>query len=44
MNQATVTKVSVFDPATRTYTAQADKTKIVATLAPGAAALYRLDA
>ncbi|MFB6720989.1 hypothetical protein ACFCV3_12545 [Kribbella sp. NPDC056345] len=44
LNQATVTKVSVFDPATRAYTAQADKTKIVATLAPGAAALYRLDA
>jgi len=44
LNQATVTKVSVFDPATAAYTAQADKTKIVATLAPGAAALYRLDA
>lgn len=44
LNQTTVTKVSVFDPATRGYTAQADKTKIVATLAPGAAALYRLDA
>jgi len=44
LNQATVTKVSVFDPATRAYTAQPDRTKIVATLAPGAAALYKLDA
>ncbi len=44
LNQATVTKVSVFDPASRAYVAQADRTKIVATLAPGAAALYRLDA
>ncbi|MFF0270096.1 hypothetical protein [Kribbella sp. NPDC004536] len=43
LSQATVKKVSVFDPATRAYTAQADRTKIVATLAPGAAALYRLD-
>jgi hypothetical protein len=43
-NQTTVTKVSAFDPATGAYTAQADRTKIVAALAPGAAALYRLDA
>jgi hypothetical protein len=44
LNQATVTKVSVFDPASSAYVAQADRTRIVANLAPGAAALYRLDA
>jgi hypothetical protein len=35
--------VSSFDPATRAYTALADRTRIDVTLAPGAAALYRLD-
>lgn len=44
LNQSTVTKVSLFDPATRAYSAQSDRTKIAVTLAPGAAALYRLDA
>lgn len=42
--QNLVTKISLFDPATRTYVAQPDRTRIAATLAPGAAALYRLDA
>ncbi|GAA0934859.1 hypothetical protein GCM10009554_21260 [Kribbella koreensis] len=44
LNQSTVTRVSLFDPATRAYTAQPDRTRIATTLAPGAAALYRLDA
>ncbi|MFC0623372.1 hypothetical protein [Kribbella deserti] len=44
VNTATVTAVSRFDPATRTYQAQSSPATISVTLAPGAAALYRLDA
>ncbi|MFK4083492.1 hypothetical protein ACI2LF_05245 [Kribbella sp. NPDC020789] len=44
VNTATVSGVSRFDPATRTYTAQPSAASITVSLAPGAAALYRLDA
>ncbi|MFF1819068.1 hypothetical protein ACFVWG_17335 [Kribbella sp. NPDC058245] len=44
VNTATVTGVSRFDPATKTYTAQPGAASITVSLAPGAAALYRLDA
>ncbi len=43
VNTTTVSSVSRFDPATRTYTAQASPASIAVSLAPGAAALYRLD-
>lgn len=43
VNTATVKSISRFDPATRTYTAQPSSTAITVSLAPGAAALYRLD-
>ncbi|GAB3940785.1 hypothetical protein GCM10029976_059010 [Kribbella albertanoniae] len=44
VNTATVTGISRFDPATRTYTAQPSSASLTVSLAPGAAALYRLDA
>ncbi|MFC9687106.1 hypothetical protein ACFTSF_01080 [Kribbella sp. NPDC056951] len=43
VNTTTVSSVSRFDPATRTYAAQASPASIAVSLAPGAAALYRLD-
>ncbi|WP_187369677.1 hypothetical protein [Fodinicola acaciae] len=42
INTATVSSVSRFDPATRTY--NPDSTTVSVSLDPGAAALYRLDA
>ncbi|GAA1709821.1 hypothetical protein GCM10009745_67190 [Kribbella yunnanensis] len=44
VNTATVSTVSKFDPATKTYKAQSSSGSISVSLAPGAAALYRLDA
>ncbi|WP_405063298.1 hypothetical protein OG474_17125 [Kribbella sp. NBC_01505] len=44
VNTVTVSTVSRFDPATRTYQAQSSPASISVSLAPGAAALYRLDA
>jgi hypothetical protein len=35
--------VSLFDPETRAYVAQSDRTRIDVSLPAGAAALYRLD-
>lgn len=40
---SSVTAVSLFDPASGGYTAVPDRTRIDVSLAPGAAALYRLD-
>ncbi|GAA1661584.1 hypothetical protein [Fodinicola feengrottensis] len=44
VNTATVTAISRFDPATSTYVAQSNAARIAVSLAPGAAALFRLDA
>ncbi|TDD49076.1 hypothetical protein E1263_32535 [Kribbella antibiotica] len=44
VNTSTVTGISRFDPTTRTYTAQPTAAAITVSLAPGAAAFYRLDA
>jgi len=43
LDTTTVSGVSRFDPETRTYTAQPSPASISVSLAPGAAALYRLD-
>jgi hypothetical protein len=40
---SSVTAVSLFDPETRAYVAQSDRTRINVSLPAGAAALYRLD-
>ncbi|MET7278752.1 hypothetical protein ABZS29_11025 [Kribbella sp. NPDC005582] len=43
LDTTTVSGVSRFDPETRTYTAQPSPASLSVSLAPGAAALYRLD-